>query len=116
MKNKEKIIALYKYIAQLCALKYRVVTDVDKQYWTRYLKDIPDAPEYISVFYRDRVEEETSDDTVLLTVKKPDFQRCPEPHDVISEWLEPGWDRFTNEVKIGRMRIANKGKFCYNFI
>lgn len=100
MKNKEKIIALYKYIVQLCALKYRVVTDVDKQYWTRYLKDIPDAPEYISVFYRDRVEEETSDDTVLLTVKKPDFQRCPEPHDVISEWLEPGWDRFTNEVKI----------------
>jgi len=100
MKNMEKIIALYKYIAQLCALKYRVVTDVDKQYWTRYLKDIPDAPEYISIFYRDRVEEETNDDSVLLTVKKPDFQRCPEPHDVISEWLEPGWDRFTNEVKI----------------
>ena len=99
MKNTEKIIALYKYIAQLCALKYRVVKDVDKQYWTRYLKDIPDAPEYISLYYRDRVEEETSDDTVLLAVKKPDFQRCPEPHDVISEWLEPGWDHFSNEVK-----------------
>ncbi|MCM1566373.1 MAG: AAA domain-containing protein [Dehalobacter sp.] len=100
MKNTEKIVALYKYIAQLCALKYRVVKDVDKQYWTRYLKDIPDAPEYISIYYRDRVEEETSDDTVLLAVKKPDFQRCPEPHDVISEWLEPGWDHFSNEVKI----------------
>ena len=75
MEIKEKVIALYKYIQELCALKYRVVTDVNKQYWTRYLKDIPDDPEYISVFYRDRVEEEADDSTVLLTVKKPDFQR-----------------------------------------
>lgn len=100
MENIEKVIALYKYIKELCALKYRVVTDVEKQYWRCYLKDIPDDSENISVFYRDRVEEETDDNTVLLTVKKPNFQRCPEPPAVFTEWLEPGWDRFTNTVKV----------------
>ncbi|NLX90514.1 MAG: AAA family ATPase [Firmicutes bacterium] len=100
MESREKVIALYKYIMELCALKYRVVTDVEKQYWVCYLKDIPDDPENISIFYRDRVEEETDDDTVLLTVKKPDFQRCPAPPTVLTEWLEPGWDHFTNKVKV----------------
>jgi len=32
MERAEKVIALYKYIKELCALKYRVVTDVEKQY------------------------------------------------------------------------------------
>ena len=100
MESIEKVIALYTYIKELCALKYRVVTDVEKQYWEYYLKDIPDDPENISIFYRDRVEEETDDSTVLLTVRKPDFQRCPEPPAVLIKWLEPGWDRFTNIAKV----------------
>lgn len=103
METKEKVIALYKYIQELCALKYRVITDVDKQHWTRYLKDIPDASEYISLFYRDRVEEETDDNNTLLMVRKPNFQRCPEPPSILVEWLELGWDRFTNEIKIKRI-------------
>lgn len=104
METKEKVIALYKYIKELCALKDRTVTDVDKQLWTRYLKDIPNDPENIAIYYRDRVEKETDDndddDTVLLSVKKPEFQRCPEPPDIFKTWLDPSWDHYENEAKV----------------
>jgi superfamily I DNA and/or RNA helicase len=100
MENAEKVIALYRYIKELCALKYRVITDVDKQYWTLYLNNIPDDPDCISIFYRDRVDEDSDSDSILLSVKKPDFQRCPDPFASFEEWLEPGWDRYTNAVKL----------------
>lgn len=95
MNNTDKIISLYKYVKELCALKYTVVTDVSKQYWTCILKDIPNDSKNITMYYRDSVEEEVSDNMVLLEVRKPEFQRCPEPPTLILEWLEPGWDRFT---------------------
>ena len=66
MNNVEKIISLYKYVKELCALKYSVVTDVSKQYWTCFLKDVPEDPDNIIKYYRDRVEEESSSDMVLF--------------------------------------------------
>jgi very-short-patch-repair endonuclease len=75
-------------------MKYSVVMDVNKQYWTYFLKDIPTDPENITLYYRDRVEEEISSDLQLLKVHKPDFQQCPKPPEVILKWLVPGWDRF----------------------
>lgn len=96
MDNVENILSLYKYIRQLCALRYTIVTDINEQYWTCFLKDIPNDSDNITVYYRDRVEEESSDNKVLLEVKKPEFQKCPEPPAIISDWLEPGWEKFTN--------------------
>ena len=96
MDSVDKVVALYKYVKELCALKYTVVTDVGKQYWTCFLKDIPDDPDNITVYYRDRVEEETNDNMLLLEVRKPEFQQCPQPPESIRAWLERGWDRFTN--------------------
>jgi very-short-patch-repair endonuclease len=104
MNNTEKVIALYKYIRELCALKYKIVTDINKQPWTCFLKDITADSENISMFYRDRVDEESSDDTVLLTVQKPDFQRCPKPPEILLDWLEPGWDLYSSNVKVKDIR------------
>ena len=96
MSNIDKIISLFKYIKELCALKYTVVTDIINQLWTCFPKDIPNDLENITIYYRDRVEEEVNDNMVLLEVKKPEFLRCPEPPAILMDWLEPGWDRFTN--------------------
>jgi len=92
----EKILNLFKYIKELCSLKYTVVTNIDNQPWKCFLNDIPNDSENITVFYRDRVDDEASDNNVLLEVRKPEFQRCPEPPSNIIKWLEPGWDRFSN--------------------
>jgi hypothetical protein len=97
--NIAKVIALYKYIKELCSLKYNVVTDVSKQYWTCFLNDIPDDPKNITQYFRDRVEDENGEeDLVLLEVHKPEFQRCPQPPESIVEWLALEWDRYANEV------------------
>lgn len=100
MEIQDKAIALFKYIRELHALRYRIVTDVDRQPWALYLQDVPNDSDNVSLFYRDRVEEEADDDSALLVVKKPDFQRCPEPPPSLLEWLEPGWDSFTQAVRI----------------
>jgi len=107
MNNKDKIVALYKYIEKLCALKYKVVTDVERQYWTQYLRDIPDDTDHISVFYRDRTDEYPGEDTVILEVRKPEFQRCPEPPVVLKEWLESGWDHYTSDIKIKNVKTES---------
>jgi very-short-patch-repair endonuclease len=98
LKNTDKIIALYKFIKELCSLKYNVVTDVSKQHWTCFLKDIPEDPDNIKQYYRDRVEEEANSDLVLLEVHKPEYQSCPEPPEAIIKWLVPGWDLYANEA------------------
>lgn len=98
MENKERTVALYKYVKELCALKYKAVTDIKNQFWHCFLNDIPDDPDNIEIYYRDRVDEETNSSTVLLSVKKPEFKPCPVPPEILIEWLEPGWDRHTNEV------------------
>ena len=99
MESKEKVIALYEYIKALCALKSRIVTHVDQQIWTCFLKDIPIDPVNITIFYRDRVEDDNNGDDILLTVKKPEFQSCPQPPQELVEWLVQGWDRYTHEAK-----------------
>ena len=99
MNRKENVIALYKYIKALCALKSRIVTNLDQQIWTCFLKDIPIDPVNITIFYRDRVEAENSGEDILLEVKKPEFQPCPQPPQPLVEWLAHGWDRYTYDAK-----------------
>jgi len=99
METIERTKALFQYIRELISLKYNIVTDVEKQAWHYYLKDIPDDPDNIQLFYRDKVEEEADNDSTLLKVKKPNFKPCPQPSAIFREWLEPGWEYFQNEAK-----------------
>lgn len=58
------------------------------------------------VFYRDRVEDESSEfKPALLRVHKPEFQKCPEPDAILKGWLYPSWGSFHNEVRT-RERIS----------
>lgn len=116
MTNNEKILSLFEYIKAIYAKKYKVITNVKEQHWKRFIKDIPDDPENITIYYPDRVESESDENesdrnnnVVLLKVKKPEFQRCPEPTYLIKEWLEPGWDKFSNIPKCKEtMPVPNK--------
>lgn len=109
MENKDKVIALYRYIRELSALKHSIVTNIENQVWTCFLQDIPNDSGNITVYYRDRVDEESSNDDCLLEVHKPEFQQCPQPPEIISEWLVDGWDRFTNEVQLIETKHSSGG-------
>ena len=57
------------------------------------------------MFYRDRVEDEIENEdanreNLLLSVRKPEFQNCPEPDDILMDWLLDGWNSYHNELEI----------------
>ena len=99
--KREKVVSLFKFIEELNKLKQKVVLRVSDYPWWRSIASFPDDPENIKIYYRDRVEDEETDSAtnILLSVHKPEFQRCPEPESVFEEWLEQGWDNYRHEAK-----------------
>ncbi len=97
--NLGKVIALYKYIRDITALRQKTVLDIKDYNWSCDLSQIPKDEENIEVFYRDRVEEDIIDSNrALLRVHKPEFTSCPEPDESIRQWLLDGWDAFENGI------------------
>lgn len=101
LSNQDKVISLFEFIKELNKIKQKVVLNVKDYPWHCSLSALPDDPENIKVFYRDRVEEETADTSdVLLSVRKPEFEPCPEPDALLNDWLLPGWDDWHKEANI----------------
>ena len=102
-----KVISLFQFIKALNLIKQKAIVNIEKHQWHYELSDIPDNPDYISLYWQDRVdeEEEYSDETsntadVILSVRKPEFSRYPEPDDEFAEWLQPEWDNFHKEATV----------------
>lgn len=98
-----KVISLFQFIKELNKLKRQAILNLSEYSWSRTISSFPDDPENISVYYRDRVENEEpefGDKQVLLSVHKPEYDRCPQPDNILNDWLEPGWDSFRKEAVI----------------
>lgn len=100
VQDQNKVISLFQFIKELNQLKQKAIVNYAEYPWSRTISSLPDDPENISVFYRDRVEhQELADDSnILLSVRKPEFEKCPAPDSIFVEWLRPGWDSFNNEA------------------
>ena len=101
--DQSKTISLFQFIRELNKLKQKTILNLKDYPWTFALSNLPDDPENIQIFYRDRVEEESesediNSENVILSVHKPEFQKCPEPDELFLDWLLPGWDNYHNEV------------------
>lgn len=109
--SKEKAVSLFKFIRDLSALKQKLVFNVKDYSWYQPVQRIHNDPQNIELFYRDRVEEESTDTTAaLIRVHKPELHRCPEPDLILAEWLNEGWAQFRNEVKVRETIERNPGK------
>lgn len=100
--KQEKVLSLFKFIEELNKLKQKVVLRVYDYPWFRPISSLPDDPKNIKVYYRDRVEEEDTENTtdVLLAVHKPEFQSCPAPDPDLENWLERGWNDYHYEANV----------------
>lgn len=103
--DQSKAISLFQFIRELNKLKQKAILNMKDYPWSLSLSSLPEDPENISVFYCDRVEDEveTEDDgrgNVLLSVHKPEFQKCPEPDAILKDWLLPGWDNYRNKPEV----------------
>ncbi len=98
-----KVISLFKFIKELNALKQKAILNISAYPWARTISSLPDDPENIEIFYQDRTDIEeiaSTENITLLSVHKPEYERCPAPDAAFSDWLNPGWDLFRNEVSI----------------
>ena len=104
--RQEKAISLFEFVRELNKLKQKLVLDMHEYPLCRPLSALPDDPEHIRVFFRDRVEEENPDqDGLLLSVRKPSFEPCPPPGGELEPWLIPGWDSYRNEPMCNTCRF-----------
>lgn len=99
--DQNKVVSLFQFIQELNKLKQKAVLNVKDYPWFFALSKLPDDPENITLQYRDRVENEDAGiSSVLLSVRKPEFKRCPEPEAIFREWLEPGWNDYKQEATV----------------
>lgn len=103
--DQSKIISLFQFIRELNKLKQKPILNMKDYPWTFMLSALPDDPENIKLFYRDRVEDEPenedgSRENVLLAVHKPKFQKCPEPDAIFKDWLLSDWDSYRSEATV----------------
>ncbi len=100
--QQERAVSLFEFIRELNKLKQKVVLDMHEYLLCRPLSGLPEDPEHIEVFYRDRVEEdapESGSGNVLLRLRKPEFEPCPPPPSILVSWLVPGWDSWLTEAQ-----------------
>lgn len=103
--DQNKVVSLFKFIQELNKLKQKAVLNVKDYPWFFALSRLPDDPENITLQYRDRVEnEEPGVSATLLSVRKPEFKKCPEPDPVFRDWLEPGWDSYKQTAAVRETR------------
>ena len=99
--KQDKVVSLFRFIQELNKLKQKAVINVKDYIWFYSLSWLPDDPENITFHFQDRVEDDAADsDSLILSVRKPDFQKCPEPDPLFLLWLEPGWDSFKQEALV----------------
>ena len=106
VQDQTKVVSLFQFIRELNKLKQKAIVNYAEYPGSRTVASLPDDPDNISVFYRDRVENDDSadDGNILLSVRKPEFEKCPTPDPIFAEWLQPGWDLFKNEPSYFEIR------------
>lgn len=101
--EQNKVISLFQFIRDMNKLKQNAILNMSEHPWSQTISTLPCDPKNIAVFYRDRVADDDNSigesGSVLLSVCKPEFDKCPEPDAVFLDWIEPGWESFRGDVK-----------------
>ena len=105
----ERALALFKFTKELNALKQKTFFKVSDYPWHKALKSVHTDKENIQIYYRDRTDKEESNlSSILFSVHKPEFEKCPQPDDILLEWLETQWNDYRKEAKVLERRIFDK--------
>lgn len=102
--DQAKVVSLFQFIQELNKLKQNAILNIKEYPWSFFFSNIPNDPENICLHYQDRVSEDSqekvNDNNVILSVHKPEFQKCPSPELPLELWLSPGWDDFHQDASI----------------
>lgn len=107
---RERLTKLFEFLKAYTDLRYPPVRDITQQPHSLWLKDLPAHPSV--ELFRDTGKTEDEDSTIVLRLARPVITRCPSPSQVLSEWLEPGWQDISGKVEVQPTRnvIGRDGK------
>lgn len=94
MNEKEKVISLYSYIADLSNSSRKIMKDVHEEKFTYFLDQLPKHP-YIQ--YYGTYEEEREE---ILEIRKPSFQSPLPLEEKYLEWIEGEWENYKSVIEI----------------
>ncbi|GGD99935.1 AAA domain-containing protein [Paenibacillus nasutitermitis] len=96
-----RLTQIFKYLQGLNQIKNPVKKSIDDQHWKLWLSDLPKHEDIECRFLELGSEPDAEDSLdVLLKVRRPILTQCPEPPELIRDWLIPGWQKVENEPEI----------------
>ena len=104
LNEQNKVVSLFQFIKEMNKLKQKAILNMSEHPWSQTVSTLPCDPNNIAIFYRDRVVSDdnvtSENSSVLLSICRPEFDKCPEPDVILLDWIKPGWDSFRNDVNV----------------
>lgn len=94
------LISIFNFIKEMNKLKYMTAKNIQEQIWHCFISDIPtDSTDVVLTDWQGIQDTADNEERIILWIKKPNFPICPQPPKSITEWLEPGWDKYDTQVR-----------------
>lgn len=102
--SKGKVVRLFQFLKQYNNIKNPIVTDIKNQIWLKWMDDLPRHENIVNNIYND-----SSDEDVILSIKRPILKDCPKLPEPLGEWVEKGWNELEKEViKKNEIKVRNE--------
>ena len=110
MENKEKVIALYNYIAEVSKNLKDTKINVDEEKWFSFFEYFP-KHENIIFDYKNLTDEYfEKEENKLLEIKKPNFLKPLSIDKELLTWIEGDWKDYKSILKIKEQIINEKAE------
>lgn len=103
--TKKRIRQLYQFLREANQLRFRPVRQLCDQPKVVSLTEIPQHPA-LQIIRPVRTSSGLEIPDQLLRVRRPALSRCPQPPEIVNEWLLPGWDDPTKPGSFAESRNA----------
>jgi len=97
-----RVAKVFEFLKALHAERSPPERLIAQRRWSMWLGELPDHPcvRLMDVSGRRDAEDTFHTPEVLLVVRRPPLTSCPEPPELLREWLEAGWAEPHREVNI----------------
>ncbi|NDO45307.1 hypothetical protein [Clostridium sp. MD294] len=101
LNGEEKAINLFKYIRELCALRYKVVTNIKNEVWYQFFNEIPYDKEYMKCPFLEENDllNNENENSIILQITKLEFEDCPEIPDILKDWINEDWKNYNAKLR-----------------
>jgi hypothetical protein len=101
--GRERLIRVFRYLEALSQYRSPVKRLLSDQPWSMHLRDLPD---HKAIQVSTALSEEAVQDinAVILKVRRPERTKAPAPPELITDWIEHGWEDLDGAVRTRQSR------------